>query len=133
MGYSNVVTFRGGIPAWVKAGYKLDMSNALPKAKVPRLKAKELLSMQSEVLIVDIRTEKLYAFGWIKDSMKIPMEFLSKSYSKIPQGKKIVIVDHAGKQTLNACKFLISKGYDDVSRLQGGLLDWNTKGYTLEK
>ncbi|MBW1741255.1 MAG: hypothetical protein JRJ42_09010 [Deltaproteobacteria bacterium] len=133
-GYTNVMGFRDGIPGWAKAGYPLVKEHALPKVNVPSLNAAQLKGMLGNVCIVDVRTEKLYKeMGWIKGSLKIPLGYLSKRYTEIPKGKKVVVVDHAGKQVLVAGRFLKTKGYDDVSRLQGGLMAWLSQGYPLEK
>jgi len=43
------------------------------------------------------------------------------------------MVDHLGKQVLAACLYLRSKGYGDVSQLQGGVKAWKDSGYPLEK
>ena len=130
-GYSNVMTFKGGIPAWVKAGFPLDKSSALPKERIPTIKPEQLNQRLGTVQIVDIRTKKLLKMGWLKDSLKISMGMLSENYTQIPKDKPVVVVDHAGKQVLTACRFLKTKGYTDVSRLQGGLMAWNQKGFAL--
>jgi rhodanese-related sulfurtransferase len=132
-GYVNIMVFRNGIPGWVKAGYSLDKQKALPKSKVPTLNVKELKARLGNVLILDIRTPSLYKMGWIKGSVKIPLELLSKRFSALPGGKEIVVVDHAGKQVLAAGRFLKSKGYDKVYRLTGGLMAWVGQGFPLEK
>lgn len=131
-GYTNVMTFKGGIPAWVKAGYPLDKTGALEKVRIPSLKPEALKQRLGAVQIVDIRTKKLLKMGWLKDSLQISMGTLSKKFAQISKDKPIVVVDHAGKQVLTASRFLKSKGYGDVSRLQGGLMAWNQKGFTLE-
>ena len=130
-GYTNVMTFKGGIPAWVKAGFSLDKSSALPKERVPTITPDQLKQRLGSVQVVDIRTQKLLKMGWIQDSLKIPMGKLSAEYARIPRDTPIVVVDHAGKQVLTACRFLKSKGYTDVSRLQGGTMAWNQKGFAL--
>ena len=132
-GYTNVQWYRDGIPAWVKAGNTLDKQNALPKVDVATLSADKLMESAADFYVVDIRPSSLYKMGWIEGSSKIPMAALSAEYQKIPQDKAIVIQDHAGKQSLVAARFLKSKGYPEVSRLQGGLMAWTRKGYPLEK
>ena len=132
-GYSNVMTFKGGIPAWVGAGYTLDKTGSLGRTDIPSVGADALKATLGDVTIIDIRSPKLYAMGWISGSIKIPLGKLSGEYGAIARGKPIVVVDHAGKQVLTAGRFLKSKGYGDVQRLQGGLMTWSRKGYPLEK
>ena len=132
-GYTNVKWYRDGIPAWVKAGNVLEKKDALPKVEVPILSADELMGMVADVYVVDIRPEHMYNMGSIKGSSKIPMTKLSAEYTGIPKAEKIVFQDHTGKQALVAGRFLKSKGYPEVFRLQGGLMAWSRKGYPLEK
>jgi rhodanese-related sulfurtransferase len=133
MGYSNVMTFKGGIPDWAKAGFPLNKSGSLGKEKIPTVSADKLKGLLGGAQVVDIRAPSLYAMGWIDGSIKIPLGKLSTEYSSIPKDKPLVVVDHAGKQVLIASRFLKSKGYTDVERLQGGLMTWSRKGYALEK
>jgi rhodanese-related sulfurtransferase len=132
-GYSNVMTFKGGIPAWVKAGFPLQKSGSLKKEKIPTVSADALKGMLGQVQIVDIRSPSLYAMGWIAGSTRIPLGRLSAEFASIPRDKPLVVVDHAGKQVLVAGRFLKSKGFANARRLQGGLMAWSRKGYPLEK
>lgn len=112
------------------AGYSLNTEDALPKTQIPSVNAGQLKENLGDVLVLDIRMESLYEMGWIKGSFKIPLELLSQHYIEIPKGKKIVVVDHAGKQVLTAARFLKDKGYN-VVRLQGGLMTWVQQGFPL--
>ncbi len=132
-GYTNVMTFKGGIPAWVKAGFSLDRTSSMEKVKIPTVSAETLNGKLDSVKVLDIRSPSLYAMGWIPGSTKIPLGKLSAEYSAIPNDKPIVVVDHAGKQVLIASRFLKINGYENVQRLQGGLMKWSQKGYSLER
>jgi rhodanese-related sulfurtransferase len=133
MGYTNVMTFKGGIPDWVKAGYPLEQKNAAAPVDVPTITADELKGSLAGVQVVDVRDPSLYNMGSIAGESKIPMAKLSTEYQSLAQDKPVVFIDHAGKQVLTAGRFLKSKGYADVKRLQGGLMAWTEKGYPLEK
>lgn len=133
LGYKTVMTFKGGVPAWVKAGFPLEKSGSLGNEKIPTVSADELKAMLGDAQVVDIRAPSLYAMGWIPGSVKIPLGELSAEYAAIPKNKTLVVVDHAGKQVLIAGRFLKSKGYTDVMRLKGGLMTWTRKGFVMEK
>jgi len=132
-GYQNIKVFRDGIPGWVKSGYPLARENALSKTKVPTVNAGNLKGILEDVVIVDIRTPSLYKMGWFKDSHKIPLAELSARYGELTKNEAIVVVDHAGKQVLTASRFLKSKGFEKVQRLQGGLMACVSSGIPLEK
>ncbi len=133
MGYTNVMTFKGGIPDWVKAGYPLEQKNTIAPVEIPTINVDELKGSLAAIQVVDVRDPSLYNMGSIAGSTKIPMAKLSTDYQALAQDKPVVVIDHAGKQVLSAGRFLKSKGYADVKRLQGGLMAWTEKGYPLEK
>ena len=136
--YSNVATFKGGLPAWKKAGYPLNTSLALPKYDVPGIDGGQFKALVGQACILDIRTPKLYGLGNIKGKfgpnvdtlsmeykkkylVKIPMSKLAKQYRKIPQDRPIVVMDFRGKQSLVASRFLMHQGFKDVVLLKGGI------------
>jgi rhodanese-related sulfurtransferase len=58
---------------------------------------------------------------YIPGSVNIPLSKLSKSYAKIPKDRKIIVVDHNGKQSKLGGKFLLNNGFTEVHCLKGGL------------
>jgi rhodanese-related sulfurtransferase len=137
--YTNVATFKGGLPAWKKAGFAIDRGKALPKHKVPGIGSKKFKELVGTACIVDIRTPEFYG-GSIdtrsrlgpkaksltleyrkKYFLKIPLSKLAKQYRKIPNDRKIVLFDDSGKQCLVAARFLIEKGFKDVYMLKRGI------------
>ena len=133
LGYTNIMVFRDGIPAWVKAGYPLNTSSPLKKAKVPSLEPATLKASLDDVYIIDIRPPSVYDKGYIKNSRAIPLGFLSFLVEEIPRNQKLVVVDHKGKQCKTAAKWLKNNGFKDVAWLKGGLTAWAKKGYPVEK
>jgi len=131
-GYDNIMTFRGGIPEWVKAGYPLEKTSQLPDIDIPAIEPDVLAQRLADVTVVDIRTPALYAMGWIGGSIKIPLALLSAHYADIPVDKEVVVVDHAGKQVGVAARFLQTKGYR-TAVLPGGLKTWVKAHLPLEK
>jgi rhodanese-related sulfurtransferase len=137
--YKNVATFKGGLPAWKKAGFALNTSLALPKHEVPTIDGDQFQELVGTACFVDIRTPRLYGGGIDTKSrfgpkvdfltleyrkkylLKIPMSKMVKQYHKIPDDRKIVVFDFRGKQCLMAARFLIEKGFKDVCILKGGI------------
>lgn len=137
--YSNVATFKGGLPAWEKAGFELNTKLALPKYDVPAIDAGQFKKLVGTACILDIRTPKLYGadldtrprFGPNADNLtmeyrkkyllKIPLSKLPKYYHKVPDDRKIIVFDFRGKQSLIAARFMMDKGYHDVCLLKGGI------------
>ena len=71
--------------------------------------------------------------GSIQGSFKIPLALLSEKFDQVPKKGTVVVVDHAGKQSLTAARFLKKEGYENVKRLDGGLMAWVNQGFALQK
>lgn len=134
LGYKNVKWFRDGIPAWVAAGYPLDTGKALPKESIPFITAEQLKGMLDSVCVLDIRPTVLGEMGKIRGSRWLSIDVLSSKYQEIPgANKKVVLVDHSGKQAIIAARFLKSKGFSDVAVLDGGFVSWVNQGFEVAK
>lgn len=137
MGYTNVLVYNEGLPEWIKRGYPASLKKVYPQIEVPVVSPAELKGMidkKANVFILDIRDEDDLSAGSISGSKHIDMEVLDASLSRVPKGRKIVIVDLHGKQTNMAGRFLASKGYTDLARLDGGFVSgWLKAGYPVAK
>lgn len=137
MGYTNVAVYNEGLPEWIKRGYPANLKKVYPQIEVPVISAADLKGMidkKQDMFILDIRDEDDLDAGTIKGAKHIDMEVLDASLSRVPKGKKIVIVDLHGKQTNMAGRFLASKGYSELVRLDGGFVSgWLKAGYPVEK
>ena len=137
MGYTNVAVYNEGLPEWVKRGYPARLKKVYPEIDVPTVAAAELkakLDAKADVVVVDIRDEDDVKTGVIAGSRNVDLEVLDARYAELPKGKKIVLVDLHGKQTQVAGRFLASKGYKDVARLDGGFVGgWIKAGYPVTK
>lgn len=137
MGYKNVSVYNEGIPEWVKRGYPAEIREVYPKPQVPFVSAADLKGMidrKDDMVLVDLRDEDDRKAGWIKGSKSIDMEILDTSLGELPKNRKIVFIDLHGKQSYMAARFLASKGYKEISMLEGGFVGgWLKAGYPIEK
>ena len=93
-----------------------------------------MIDNQEELFILDLRDQGDRKAGYIKDSINIPMVDLIDRYTTLPQGMKIVILDLHGKQSYIAARFLYSKGYTNLFRLDGGFVSgWIKAGFSVKK
>ena len=127
------MVFKGGIPAWTKAGYALDKKSASAKTKVDTVTPLELSKILEDVYLVDVRVAHLYSKGYIPYTRAIPLDNLSDFYTEIPKDQMVVLIDHKGKQAPTAAKFLKNKGYPRVLWLKGGMNAWIKDGYGIVK
>ena len=137
MGYTNVFGFRDGLPGWIKAGYSTVTIEKLPKLKVPSIIATELKQMMDAntgFIMVDVRKGINADKFWIAYEHKYvtSLDDLENIVNEVSADKKIVIVDLVGKRSSTAGRYLIMKGFADVSRLSGGIEKWMKDGLPTE-
>lgn len=88
----------------------------------------------SGYLIIDVRSSEDYDAGHIHGALNIPLVDLPKMLSEIPEGK--TIVTYCGSITCQlapkAALELAQKGFT-VMELHGGLKEWQSYGYPVEK
>lgn len=132
-GYTNIMVFRDGLPAWKKAGYTLKSPKPLKKCNVPTIEPGQLKKSFDDYLVVDIRPRSAYKNGYLPESRAMPLAYLSKLSTELPKDGKLVVVDHKGKQCKTAAQWLKNNGFSDVRWLKGGLSAYAKAGYNLEK
>jgi rhodanese-related sulfurtransferase len=131
MGYTNLAVYNEGLPEWVKRGYPATSRKVYPAVEIPAVSAAELkrmLEAKQDVFLLDIRDEDDVRAGGIPGARNIDLEVLDARLAEVPKGRRIVLVDLHGKQTQIAGRFLASKGYADVVRLDGGYVGGWLKG-----
>jgi rhodanese-related sulfurtransferase len=137
MGYTNVFVYDAGLPAWIREGNPVASNFKYPQIDIALISPQDLKGLVDggqPLSIVDIRGTTGLEAGMIKGSVSIPMVDLSRRYEEIPTGIKVVLTDLHGKQVLTAGRFLASKGYGDIHRLDGGVLGgWIKAGLPVEK
>ncbi len=133
LGYTNVMVYNEGLPAWAQHRYPLEKKVAYPAIEVPRLSPSQVHDMKDSIVILDIRGTKHKQLGKIDGATEIVLDILQEKYTALPGDKKIVIVDHAAKQVVVTAKFLTMKGYNDVVVMDGGMAAWIRAGLPVTK
>jgi rhodanese-related sulfurtransferase len=132
-GYTNVMVYNEGLPAWAKKGYPLDHAVKYPKVKINRMKPQQVNAERGSIVIVDIRGKKHMALGKIDGTVNILLDDMDTQYTQLPKDKKIVVADHAGKQLNITAKFLHLKGYTNIAIMDGGVSAWLRAGLPVTK
>ncbi|WP_175402723.1 rhodanese-like domain-containing protein [Mangrovivirga cuniculi] len=102
-------------------------------SKVSPERFKELVN-DGEVQLVDVRTMEEYRNGHIKGA--ILADYLSGEFSdykpKLNKAKTVYVYCAVGGRSKRAAEDLERSGYT-VVELEGGIRNWNSKGFELEK
>ena len=90
---------------------------------VQELKAKK--DAGEDFFLLDVREQHEYYISNI-DGVLIPLGDLPNRVSEIEEQKEseVVVMCRSGKRSANACEFLQSQGFTNVSNLVGGVNKW---------
>lgn len=94
-----------------------------------------LLVNKQNGVFLDIRERKEFDKGHIVDAVNIPLAKLHDRITELEKKKDvpIVVVCQVGQQSAQAVKALEAKGFTQVSRMSGGMNEWQLQNLPLVK
>lgn len=123
------------IALWFTALAVLVMSeNRKAGQSVTTSEATRLMN-HNEALVVDIREQKEYAEGHIAGALNVPMSTFEKRASELEKhkDKPVIIVCKMGSTAGSVAKSLKKRGFAQVVRMAGGMMEWNSSGLPTKK
>jgi rhodanese-related sulfurtransferase len=102
--------------------------------KVSTHEATRLIN-QSNALVLDIREKPDFKAGHVVDSVNIPNAQVTNRISELEKHKTdpIIVVCKTGQTASAASKALKDKGFEQVYRLGGGIMEWTNNNLPLVK
>lgn len=90
---------------------------------------------RDEAIAVDIRDRKNYTQGHIAGSVNIPMANLDSRIQELDKhkSKKIIVVCNTGASAGVAMAKLEKAGFEQVLRLKGGIMQWQSDSMPMVK
>ena len=134
LGYRKVLEYNEGLPAWGKANLPV-AGNPLPPVEMALISPEDLRARMDAgkgTTVVDVRDAVEFASVRVAGTLNIPLDELEKRVRELPAGE-VVMMDHAGSQSLIAGRVLQKAGRRGAARLEGGLLAWQQKGLPVEE
>ena len=98
------------------------------------LELKNKLDNGEKINFIDCRELAEWSEGHIEGATLIPLSEFQQKYESVLTDKdaKIVVQCRSGKRSMDACMFLLSKGYSDLNNLEGGILAWTQAGFPIK-
>lgn len=123
-----MITMLTGCDKKMKKEEETPLMNETTKSSYQKItpeKAKEIMDEQSEIVIVDVRTQEEYEDGHIENAVLIPDYEIKEKAEKIidDKNKKILVYCRSGRRSASAAKILLEMGYTDVLDF-GGIIEW---------
>ena len=94
-----------------------------------------LLVNREDGVILDIRDTKAFEGGHVVDAINIPLAKLGERIKELDKfrEKPLVVVCQMGHQSGDAVKILEENGFSAVSRMSGGMTEWQTQSLPTVK
>lgn len=132
-GYENVFAFRGGLPAWEKAGYDVETTEVLPEVAFDTISPVQLnkrMMTEEDILLLDVRLRTDARKFWIDhpSHLYISMNEMIERYHEIPSDKTIAVMCLKGKRSPTVIRFLAARGFEDLLHVEGGIHRWMLEG-----
>lgn len=97
---------------------------------------KSLLENEKDKMyFIDCREQEEWNEGHIQGATLLPLSDFQNTFESVlkDKSKKVVIQCRSGKRSMNACMFLLSKGFENLVNVEGGILAWNEAGFDIKK
>lgn len=84
---------------------------------------------QEGAFVLDVRTQQEWDEYHAPGTTLIPLDQLANRVDELPRDKDIVVICRSGNRSQEGRDILKSVGFDSVTSVNGGLLDWRASGY----
>lgn len=86
---------------------------------------------QEGVFVLDVRTPEEWNEFHVPNTTLIPLAELAGRVDELPKDQEIVVVCRSGNRSQQGRDILLQAGFEQVSSMAGGLLEWRTMGYPI--
>ena len=118
----------------VVAGYLYFIRPASTPATLPaEVSSQQAYALRQEgALVLDVRQPEEWSEYHIPGATLIPLGELASRVNELPQDKQIVVVCRSGNRSQQGRDILKAAGFQDVTSMAGGVVDWRNAGYPIE-
>jgi len=114
IGFDNVLGYLdGGFNSWNESNEEIDFINTILPNNLSEL-------MNSEINLIDVRTNNERENGFLKKSINIPLNIIDSKIGKLDKTKKYYVHCAGGYRSMIACSILKRMGFDSLFDIKGG-------------
>ena len=84
-------------------------------------------------IIVDVRSKPEHKSVRIAEAINIPLEEIQKHVQELNKYETVFLHCQSGKRSQEACKILSNLKHAKVVNIQGGILQWQSQGFEVNK
>ncbi len=113
---------------WLAAAASAEPAAAAPHVSVEA--AREALA-RGEAVLIDIREPDEHALGVAPGAERLPLSQVARRMAEIPKGgdRPVLLICRTQNRSGALAKSLRAQGYDNVSFVNGGMKEWQQRGF----
>ncbi len=115
---------RGYFPTETLKTYPMVVRQPLHKIDLKTVHEVKHAIESRELLVLDVRADHEYRAGHIPGSVNVPLTRLLEDMDRVPRDRQIVVNCQSGGRSFVATTLLQSRGYENVTNLEGGFMAW---------
>jgi len=109
----------------------LSVSGSNPLAD--QITVQEAYQMYEEgAFVLDVREPDEWEDYRIPDTTLIPLSQLSNRLNEVPRDQEVVVVCRSGNRSQEGRDILLEAGFEKVTSMSGGVLEWRQAGFPIE-
>ena len=93
---------------------------------VKQIPERMALSQETDdgAVYIDVRETYEFDHAHIEGFTNYPLSTLEETYKELPKDKEIIIICRSGNRSMQAAFKLQEKGYENLTNVQGAMMDW---------
>jgi rhodanese-related sulfurtransferase len=88
-------------------------------------KVKEILEVDENIRLIDVREEWEYQKAKIENSELMPLSSFNTNLNNLSKDDNLIIYCHHGVRSLRVCNYLEKLGFKNLINLEGGIDAWS--------
>ncbi|MBC7539722.1 MAG: rhodanese-like domain-containing protein [Bacteriovorax sp.] len=94
---------------------------------------KEKIEAKENIQFIDCREQQEWNESHIDGATLVPLSEFQEKFETVLKDKnaQIFIQCRSGARSMKACMFLLSKGFTDLTNVEGGIMSWMQAGFPV--
>jgi len=117
-----------------KENVKSNGTNA-DQGSISLISPTDLNNANKDILLIDVRTPEEFASGHLENAVN--MNYFDNDFAAqlktLDKNKAVYLYCKSGRRSANAAEKLEDMGFVKIYDLEGGISNWNAKGFTILK
>lgn len=87
---------------------------------------------QQGAFLLDVREPDEWEDYHVPNTTMIPLSQLSGRVDEVPKDQEVVVICRSGNRSQEGRDILLEAGFEEVTSMSGGVLDWREAGFPIE-